>query len=298
MNKKSYVTLISTDDYVVGVLALNKCLNMVKSKYQLTVLITPNVSNKVVNILKDNNINLLRINSIDLPNWIKEKNKKNPAWEQWSHTFDKLKMFELTEFDKIVYLDSDMYIRNNIDELFEKPNLSAVVDRHIGININPNYQKLTSGTLVITPQNNIIPKFKKIMEDDESLKNKINNIGDQDVIQVYAKDWDNKKELHLSLKYNMFFIGIDYFINKGYFTLKDLSVIHFTKKNKPWNYEKDKISKEYLQWIIEQLEIGYKKNKLEDERENIQFGHKYRKKIIEEYSEILGECMDIVKKYQ
>ena len=42
----------------------------------------------------------------------------------WKGKFD-----YLNEYCKVVYLDSDIYVSENIDELFEKQNLSAVVSR-------------------------------------------------------------------------------------------------------------------------------------------------------------------------
>lgn len=37
-------------------------------------------------------------------------------------------MWSLTEYDKIVFLDSDMMVEHNLDELFEQEELSAVPD--------------------------------------------------------------------------------------------------------------------------------------------------------------------------
>ena len=45
----------------------------------------------------------------------------NNSFQYW------INIFELTEFEKILYLDSDLYINKNIDELFDFPNMSDII---------------------------------------------------------------------------------------------------------------------------------------------------------------------------
>lgn len=44
---------------------------------------------------------------IEAPQEIQSKNKLFP---HWNNTFDKFNIFELTDYDKVVYLDSDIYV--------------------------------------------------------------------------------------------------------------------------------------------------------------------------------------------
>lgn len=128
VEKKAYITVLSSEEYLIGVLCLNQSLKNVKSKYPLVVLVNDKISEQAKKVLKENNIEMIDAKSFKLPDWIIEKNKTKHA--NWSNTFDKLSIFELTEFDKLVFLDSDMFVRNNIDELFEKADMSATIDRN------------------------------------------------------------------------------------------------------------------------------------------------------------------------
>mgnify|MGYP005772029557 CR=1 FL=1 len=56
MPKYTYLTLLGSDDYLQGTIALIRSLKMQKSKYPITVLVTDNVSNMVLDYLKLNNI--------------------------------------------------------------------------------------------------------------------------------------------------------------------------------------------------------------------------------------------------
>lgn len=52
---------------------------------------------------------------------VENHNKQKLQNRPWFNTtFSKLHVFGLTEFDKIVYLDADLLLLNNVDELFDK----------------------------------------------------------------------------------------------------------------------------------------------------------------------------------
>lgn len=289
---RAYITVLSSDEYLIGVLCLNQSLKDAKSKYPLVVLVNDKISEKAKKVLEENEIETINAKSFVLPDWIVEKNRTSHA--NWSNTFDKLSIFELTEFDKLVFLDSDMFVRNNIDELFEKPDMSATVDRNDTVLVKKNYQKITSGMLVLEPKLGMISEFLSIIN-DESIKNKYTSIGDQDIIQLYYSDWGEKQELHLPVKYNMFFGDIEYYVNKEIYSLDDISIIHFITSNKPWKYSENEIKTKYLDWLEEVANKDYEKNKLEEIRENIAFGRKNKEKILDEYSKILYKYKEIVK---
>ena len=52
----SYMTLLSDDSYIFGIILLNKSLKEVGSVYPLEVLVTSNVSKPVLNILEQLNL--------------------------------------------------------------------------------------------------------------------------------------------------------------------------------------------------------------------------------------------------
>lgn len=120
--KCTYVTLLSTDDYVIGSLCLAASLKKVKTKYPLLVLCSKNVSEETVDLLKRRGI---RCKVLTHNVSIGEIN--TGVFERWNYTFDKLQVFDLIEYKKVVFLDSDMYVVKNMDHLFEKPHMSSVL---------------------------------------------------------------------------------------------------------------------------------------------------------------------------
>lgn len=284
MNNYSYITVLSTEKYLEGALALAESLRKTKPKYPLSILITDDVSKETEEILIQNNFNVIRRNKIEVPESIKIKNTKG-SFSHWTNTFDKLLLFELTEFDKLVYLDSDMYVRKNIDELFERKNMSATIDRRYGPIMSDDWIKLTSGLLVIEPEKNIIHKFLEIIS---NIVDKRDQIGDQDVLQEYDLNWCEKEDLHLDVKYNMFFPHTDYYTHCCNYNLEDICVIHFIYTQKPF-YLKDDEVEGYMKMIEEIKKNNYEKYKLEQLKKYVECGNEDEQKLITEYFDILDK---------
>jgi hypothetical protein len=70
---------------------------------------------------------------------------------RWTHSFGKLAIFSLTGFDKLVYVDSDMLILRNLDKLFARPHMSAVVAGR-SFPGDEHWRGLNSGLMVVKPQ--------------------------------------------------------------------------------------------------------------------------------------------------
>ena len=223
----SYVTYLGSDSYLVGVLALNAQLKKFKSKYPLTV-ITSMIGEHTKYILKKTKINFIEMGyNIKLSDKIKEENK-NYGMPQWNNTFGKLSVFGLTQFKKIVYLDSDMLIRENIDELFKKPNLSSVISgtKYPG---NESWSKtLNSGLMVLVPKYGEDKRLISILEDVENYE----SLGDQDIIHMGYPKWSVK--LNLGEEFNLMLHHEAYYLAKKIVKHSTVKVVHFTGKEKPW----------------------------------------------------------------
>lgn len=221
MNQKyTYVTLLGTDDYLIGTLCLWKSLRNVKSKYPLLVLCSQNISVDVLNILKHK-----KIQYKVLEEQIVTNHKNEGEYARWSFTFDKLQIFNLVEYDKIVFLDSDMYVVKNIDCLFNAQHMSAVV---ADVYDQPNCKELNSGLMVIVPQKQEYSQLTSLLH--SKVIKKLPMCGDQDIIRLFYNNWSNETKLKLPNQYNMYFTNIKKYKWGG------VSVIHFVYDKKPWNY--------------------------------------------------------------
>lgn len=280
----AYVSVLTTESYLIGILGVAKCLKKVNSKYPFYVLITDEISKETEILLNNNEISTIRKKSIEIPEIIKEKNSKG-VFSHWTYTFDKLSIFELTQFDKIVYLDSDIYIRKNIDLLFEKGHMSTTPNRKFGPTITPP-PELISGLLVIEPQQGLFNSFMEILS---TISDKRESVGDQDILQEYYTDWKNQTNLHLDLKYNCFFTYLDYYTTHCGYNLDDIYVFHFLLGKKPWDFSKETIN-DYIKYLNDRVELLYSKYSTQDLSDCIKSGNKNKLIITKEYLELLESC--------
>jgi len=174
---KCYVCVLSTDEYLDGVLILSENLKHLGAHYELLCLVNENITKDSRKTLENFNIKTKNINKIKFG-----KNSYDVSYSihsHWKNTFDKLNVFSLTEYEKIVYLDSDLLILENIDNLFNEEHITMSRD------LPWHYDKFNSGIMVLEPNmddyNNLIKIVKKKDEQNEQ-------IGDQDIINEYFKD--------------------------------------------------------------------------------------------------------------
>lgn len=227
---RSYISVLSTNEYLPGALVLDKCLKLTKTKYPLSILTTPNIEEIAISILEKSNINIIKTNNLFL---------ENHEIDKWYYTFSKLNIFSLTQFEKIVFIDLDTVVTENIDDLFEKKHFSSV---NSGGFIHKNWVDLNSGLIVIEPSREVYNKLIDIMLDGT------NYSGDQDVLHKYYRNWSKDKELNLGYQYNMFVCHIPIALKELNFeainnideindkpkNLNNIKIFHYIYP-KPWN---------------------------------------------------------------
>ncbi len=221
----SYVTLLSSDTYLLGVIMLQWSLLRVDSKYPLLVLCSDCLSESSIKMLNKHRLHYSKLNK----HWEGgDSFNQEDGYEHWSNTFDKLYIWTLTQFDKIVYLDSDMQVIRNVDYLFDYPHLSAVrADKWN----EPGINHLNSGLMVIRPNLKEFIQMRSLWESRSMLWRR--NIGDQDIIRASFPGWGTRRELTLPSGLNVFYSEVSHGIIMEE-NVSPVSVIHYIGAKKPW----------------------------------------------------------------
>lgn len=234
--KKAYILILTTEDYLSGLKVTYMSLR-VHSGEEVVVLVSPNISEQVETELSNMGLKVVRTNYIELPEGIlSEKMKK----DRWCHTLFKLRVFGMTEYTSLIYLDSDLLICDRLDELFEKDGLSAVSDA----DFFPEYSRggINAGVFVFRPSNeleqNLIAMIPRVARE-------MDIFGDQDVINAYFSTWEVEKEKQLDVKYNACFYQLDKYDNV------EPSVVHFILGSKPWMWNKWEVVLKYIKWLLQ-----------------------------------------------
>ncbi|ERF75494.1 hypothetical protein EPUS_08308 [Endocarpon pusillum Z07020] len=113
-SKKVWTTLITNTNYLSGLLTLDYSLKKVGSKYPLVALYTDTFPDKGLQALRARGIPAREIPYL-LPSVPKEYSQDPRFYDCWS----KLAPFSLTEYDRVVQMDSDMMVLKNMDELMD-----------------------------------------------------------------------------------------------------------------------------------------------------------------------------------
>lgn len=236
----AYVTLSTGKGYLMGIMAMFLSLKKTGTTIPLYAMLPTDLIKTEVELcrrMKANGINIIEYSdSISIPQQL-INNNENHGDSRFSHTFDKLLVFEQTQFDKIVYLDADIYILHNLDHLFQLPHMSAMIagKSYPG---NEDWTDLTSGIMTLVPQKGLVEKFKELIP--QVIKEK-GICGDQDILQAYYTDWPHRPELDMGEKYGVIAYYAKYYeqhLGYKYTNQVDdphsVAVIHYAGEMKPW----------------------------------------------------------------
>lgn len=206
----TYITLLSSTDYLPAVLILNQNLKDLKSRYPLTVLVTDDIISEVNQYLFKAHIRFYTVPRLSY------SQDTIQYWKNISstvlNTASKIQLFNLKQYNKIVYIDADSIFLQNPDILFNMPD-GSMYDDHDQIGF--------SGLFVCCPQNHRFDYYKSILE----------NVG--------GLDGDLLGNLWFPFRTNANYkIDYSWFINIVTLTddINKINGIHFCNKYKPWNY--------------------------------------------------------------
>ncbi|KAI9700245.1 MAG: hypothetical protein M1836_002259 [Candelina mexicana] len=114
----AWATLLTRPSYLAGVIILAHTLKKHGTKYPLIVLTTPTLPASCASILEreGRRSNLVTVKQVGplLP-----RENVHVIAERFTDTWTKLRVFELTTYDKLVFIDADIMILRNMDELLD-----------------------------------------------------------------------------------------------------------------------------------------------------------------------------------
>lgn len=176
MKNYAYVTMSTNDLFIPGTVTVVKSLKMSGTSYPICCMVSDEVSEENKQTLESLGCEVLVVPKIHSTS-SGEEGDRFEIGKNWL-TFTKLNVFNLLQFDKVVYVDADCIVLQNIDEMFEFEPLSGYLLAHTG--------ELEAGILVLKPD-------KKEFEDLLAHKDERNwKTHDQTLIDWYFREKNNK----------------------------------------------------------------------------------------------------------
>lgn len=219
--KTAYVTtLCNGDGYLPGIEALGSSIKATGTHHPMVLMVTPDVSDHARAALAHEGWTLRPIEPIANP---------NPATmhmlPRFGAAYTKLRAWELTEYDKLVFLDGDTIVVKNIDDLFDRPAFAAAPDFFLP-------DRFSSGVMVLEPNAEVFTHMVHELSRVESYDG-----GDQGFLNNFFPDWYALSVEHrLPVGYNMahFIYQFMHAHPSAWDKLQDeIKIVHYLVQ-KPW----------------------------------------------------------------
>ena len=148
----AYVTLVTSDDFVIGAQLLAYSLRKQRCRHPLLCLVTPNLSNHSLQLLTASSYTLLLVHPLPCP-----FRSHVASWSAVGLT--KLRVFSLIRYSRLLYIDADCLVLHNLDHLFDTPH-STTFPFSAAPDIFPP-DRFNAGVLLLSPS---LPLYQHIVE--------------------------------------------------------------------------------------------------------------------------------------
>ncbi|XP_010896449.2 glycogenin-1 isoform X1 [Esox lucius] len=222
---QAFVTLATNDNYARGAMVLGRSLRNHNTTRQLVVMIGTQVSQPSKEVLEKIFDEVRLVDVLDSGDTAHLALMKRP---DLGITFTKLHCWALTHYSKCVFMDADTLVLQNIDELFDREELSAAPD--------PGWPDcFNSGVFVFKPSNETYGRLLEYCAEHGSFDG-----GDQGVLNGYFSNWATADiSKHLPFIYNLSSIAIYTYLPAFKQYGGNAKVVHFLGETKPWSYTFD-----------------------------------------------------------
>ncbi|KAM7133786.1 glycogenin-1 isoform 1-T1 [Molossus nigricans] len=222
MADQAFVTLTTNDSYAKGALVLGSSLKQHRTTRRLAVLTTPQVSDSMRKVLETVFDEVILVDVLDSGDSAHLTLLERP---ELGVTLTKLHCWSLTQYSKCVFMDADTLVLANIDDLFEREELSAAPD--------PGWPDcFNSGVFVYRPSVETYGQLLRVAAEQGSFDG-----GDQGLLNMFFSSWattDIRK--HLPFIYNLSSISIYSYLPAFKAFGANAKVVHFLGRIKPWSY--------------------------------------------------------------
>ena len=232
----AYVTLVTNADYGIGALALARSLRAVGSAWPLVVLATDGAGS--IDALESEGCIVRNIRPLPLSADFRARHERErqhaaapftkgekPAFHNPLDNFCKLRLWRLTDYRRVVFLDADTLVVRNIDKLFGYPQFSAAPNLYETL---ADMHRLNSGVFVAAPS---VATYQSMLERLDAPA-KFWRRTDQTFLASYFPDWHGLPYTFNALQYL-------YFNLPALWRWSSIRVVHY-QYEKPWQKDHPK----------------------------------------------------------
>ncbi len=240
-----YVTLVSNQDYVLGAKALARSLQMCQSQWPLTVMAAYPFDE--LSELEAFGCEILHVEPLavseDFPRRHSREQQHSaapftkgnkPQFHNPLDNFLKLRLWEMDQYEKIIFLDADTLVIQNIDHLFGYPEFSAAPNLYETL---ADFHRMNAGVFVAQPVRDKFDRMLAALDQPDVFWRRT----DQTFLETYFPRWHGLPYIYNTLQYVWFNLP-------QLWQWSSIHVIHY-QYEKPW--ETDHPKRDLLQPLID-----------------------------------------------
>lgn len=226
----SFVTLVTNADYALGALALARSLRITNPQIPLVVMATR--ADLELETLVREGAEVILVDRLPVSPAFNMRHARDvlhakepytkgtkPQFHDPLDNFCKLRLWELEQYDRVVFLDADTIVVKNIEKLFGYPEFSAAPNLYESLD---DMHRLNSGVFVAQPSRKTFASMLRSLD----TRDKFWKRTDQTFLETYFPDWHGLPYVFNALQYI-------YFNLPQLWRWESIRVVHY-QYEKPW----------------------------------------------------------------
>lgn len=236
--RHAFVTLVTNADYAMGALALARSLLMTGTSADIVVMATGGVDEAALAPLLALGCRILPVEHLPTSDAFNERHARGrlheaapfgkgrkPVFHSPLDNFCKLRLWQMVEYERVVFIDADALVLRNIDKLFNYPEFSAAPNVYESLG---DFHRLNSGVFVATPSLETYEAMLVQLDQPDMFWRRT----DQTFLEHFFPDWHG-----LPVTMNM--LQYVWFNMPGLWDWNSLAVLHY-QYEKPWEHDHPK----------------------------------------------------------
>ncbi len=226
----AYVTLVTNDDYRLGALALARSLRQANAAHPLIVMATAGAGD--LDTLAAEGCRIVETRRPEFSDGFVRRHEREsqhgnapftkggkPDFHDPLDNFCKFRLWQMTDYRKLVFIDADAIVLRNVDRLFDYPAFTAAPNLYEALT---DFGRMNSGVFVAEPSSRTYDSMMGELDAPGRFWRRT----DQTFLQEFYPDWHG-----LPYTYNV--LQYVYFNLPDLWHWPDLKILHY-QYEKPW----------------------------------------------------------------
>ena len=230
--RTAFVTLVTNADYAMGAVALARSLFKTGTTADIVILHTDAVDAQALAPLVTLGCRLVEVAHLPLSEPFNERHARRnlhdaapftkgrkPDFHTPLDNFCKLRLWQLTDYTRCVFIDADAIVLKNIDRLFDYPEFAAAPNVYESL---ADFHRLNSGVFVARPSLATFEAMLLALDEPDRFWRRT----DQSFLETFFPDWHGLPVFMNMLQYVWFNLP-------DLWDWKSIAILHY-QYEKPW----------------------------------------------------------------